>query len=106
MQIPTLRRFADLSSFEIHESRDVLTLISLHSSPDLSSRKITAGTGNTIVGFKRSTVCVADPPCIIDASIKNASRTVYYRSKDEKLPDVSAQPGPEQSGEVFFDVRL
>lgn len=61
-----------------------------------------AGTGYTIAACKHNTVCNH----IVKAICGIHTRLVYYRSKDDKLPHISDQSGPEQNGEVFFDVRL
>ena len=56
------------------------------------------GIGHITVAYSRNIVCRLILDCILFTKL---SETVYYRSKDSKLPD--AVPGP--GGEVFFDVR-
>jgi hypothetical protein len=56
------------------------------------------GIGHITEACSRNLVC----HLILDCTLfTNFNETVYYRSKDSKLPD--AVPGP--GGEVFFDVR-
>jgi hypothetical protein len=56
------------------------------------------GIGHITAACNRNLVCHLILDCM---SFTKFTETVYYRSKDSKLPD--AVPGP--GGEVFFDVR-
>jgi hypothetical protein len=56
------------------------------------------GIGRITVACRRNLVCHLILDCILFTKF---TETVYYRSKNSKLPD--AVPGP--GGEVFFDVR-
>ena len=57
------------------------------------------GIGHITAVYSRNMVCQLILDCILFTKL---SETVYYRSKDSKLPDATV-PGP--GGEVFFDVR-
>jgi hypothetical protein len=58
------------------------------------------GIGHITAVYSRNMVCHLIPDCILFTKF---IETVYYRSKDSKLPD--AVPGLGPGGEVFFDVR-